>query len=141
MVAWTKLPDFEDERRFGPWIYGIARNLCLNAIRKRGELLTHDGVLKPGGVGATALSELRIEERRSLLQAAALAVLDDREQEVIHLRYVEGLPLDQIDSMLSLQGSGTRAVLQRVKRKLRKELETRLEGLGHGRSFVHVSES
>lgn len=137
LTAWERFDGFHGGARFGTWIYGIARNHCLNALRKRGDHLTHDGVLDPGDEQATsAWAALRSRERSALLREAAAAVLSEQEQEVVHLRYVEETPLDRIDAILGLRGSGARGVLQRVKRKLGKDLRARLEAMGHGESFV-----
>ena len=61
-------------------------------------------------------------------------------QEAVALRYVEHLPVDEITSLLGLTDkSGARGVLQRCKRKLKRELSRRLAELGHGTSFVRGS--
>ena len=137
LTAYRKLPEFRGSSQFGTWIYGIARNLCLNAIRKRGELLAEDGVLEAEDDALDVLGELRRTERAELLRQAAMAVLDEQEQEAVHLRYVEGLPQAQISEILNLSGSGARGLLQRCRRKLGKELRSRLAQMGHGTSFIH----
>ncbi len=134
-VAWRKLPEFQAGVRFGPWIYGIARNLCRNARRKASEALTEDGVVEPESEAAGALRLLRRQERTALVARAA-ATLTAQEQEAVHLRYVEEVPLAEIDALLGLSGSGARGVLQRVKRKLSREVAAELERLGHGRSLL-----
>ncbi len=138
LVAYRRLPEFHGGARFGTWIYGIARNLCLNAVRKKSDLLTEDGVIEAGDPRDGVWRALRREERAALIREAASA-LDSEEQEAVHLRYVEGLPLPRIDAILGLTGSGARAVLQRSKRKLRAEVIRRLEEMGHGRSFLDSS--
>jgi len=137
--AWQQLPNFDGRVAFKYWIFGIARNLCRNARRKHGELLTEDGVLKGDGVAASALSGMRANERSQLLQEASLAALDELEQETVHLRYVEGMSYQQITELLELPGSGSRAVLQRCRRKLGVELRARLAALGHGESLFDES--
>jgi RNA polymerase sigma-70 factor (ECF subfamily) len=140
LTAWTTLSTFRGESTLGTWLYSIARHQCFNAMRKRHELLTHDGVIEGGSLEATALAALRKHERDELLREAAAEVLDPTEQEAIHLRYVEHLPQDEITRLLDLQsGSGARGLLQRCRRKLGRELLRRLEALGHGLSFVRES--
>lgn len=139
LVAYRRLPEFHGGARFGTWIYGIARNLCLNAVRKKADLLTEDGVLEAEAPEGGVWRGLRRMERAELLRAAMEASLDATEQEAAHLRYVEHLPLERIDSILGLKGSGARAVLQRCRRKLRAEVRARLEAAGHGQSFLDSS--
>ena len=137
--AYQKLSGFRGESRFSTWLVAIARYECLNARRKRGELLVEDGVLEVTDPERSALASLRSQERDDLLREAAAAVLDPAEQEAIHLRYTEHLPLEQINAVLGLPPDGARVALQRCKRKLRAELRRRLEVLGHGSSFVRES--
>ena len=137
--AWAKLPEFDHRVRFQYWIYGIARNLCRNARRKRGELLTEDGVLETSDPVTSVLASLRAEERTRVLQDAAAAVLDEMEQDAVYMRYVEGMSQDQITEVLGLTGSGARGLLQRCRRKLKKGLWAQLESLGHGKSLFDKS--
>lgn len=136
-TAWRKLPEFDGRARFGPWIFGIARLRARNLHRKKGELLTEDGLLDPTGAAVDALRGLQRQERAALLAEAARG-LNAVEQEVVHTRYVEDLPLARIDEILGLSGSGARGVLQRCKRKLKQALEERLLALDHGSSFFRT---
>lgn len=138
-VAWTKLPELQAERRFRPWIFGIARNLARNARRKRTEWLTDDGVLTPTCAEHSVLRTLQRAEREAVL-ARALASLDPSDAEVVHLRYVEGMAVRDIDGLLGLTGSGARGVLQRTKRTLRARILDALHALGHGPSLLHSEE-
>jgi RNA polymerase sigma-70 factor (ECF subfamily) len=140
LKAYRKLPSFRGEARFSTWLVAIARYECLNARRKHGDELTEDGIVDSTDSAASVLSSLRRQEREHLLMEAASAVLDAEEQQAVWLRYGEALPLDQIDALLKPDGaSGTRGILQRCKRKLRRELYRRLEELGHGSSLFRES--
>ena len=137
LTAYRSLPGYRGDSTFSTWLYGIARNLCLNSIRRRGELLSADGVIEVGDPGRSALSELRLHEREALLTAASQAVLDPLEQEAVYLRYVEGMPQDRITEVLGIEDkSGARGILQRCRRKLQREIRARLALLGHGSSFI-----
>ena len=136
LAAYEKLPGYAGEARFSTWIHGIARNLCFNAVRKKGELLTTDGVLEQEDPALGALAQLRAQEREALLREAS-AALTPVEQEAIYLRYVEGIPQDQITAILDLPGTGARGLLQRCRRHLQRDLRVRLTALGHGPSFFH----
>lgn len=135
-IAWQGLPTFHGGARFGPWIFGIAHNVCRNASRRREDLLTSDGLLEPDAPCGSVLRSLERRQRHALLTEAA-TVLDPLEQEAVQLRYVEELSIAQIDQILGLTGSGARGLLQRCRRKLRRALLARLEALGHGTSLLH----
>ena len=138
LTAYRKIPDFDGNARFGTWIYGIARNLCMNAIRKHEELLTTDGVIEAEDGVLDAIGKLRQVERTEWVLTAAKRVLSSEEQEAVYLRYVEGMPQDAITEMLGLEGSGARGLLQRCRRKLGRELRDQLEQMGHGTSFIRT---
>ncbi|MFT7518268.1 MAG: RNA polymerase sigma-70 factor (ECF subfamily) [Kiritimatiellia bacterium] len=138
--AYQKLPTFRGDSRFSTWLLSITRYECLNALRKRRDLLTEDGVVEATDGSKSALAHLRTTEREQLLRDAAATVLDPLEQEAVYLRYTEHVPLDQIERMLNLDSaSGARGVLQRCKRKLKREVYRRLVDLGHGSSFLRGS--
>jgi len=137
LTAYRSLHKYRGDSSFPTWLYGIARNLCLNAIRRRGELLSEDGLIEVNDPGRGALSQLRQHEREALLTAASQAVLEPLEQEAVYLRYVEGMPQDNITEVLGIEDkSGARGVLQRCRRKLQREIRARLALLGHGSSFI-----
>jgi RNA polymerase sigma-70 factor, ECF subfamily len=137
LTAYKKLPEFEGNARFGTWIFSIARNLCLNAVRRRADLLTEDGVLDAEDPSIDVVARLGIEERSLWLQRAASIALNPIEQEAVYLRYVEGMPQDAITEALGLGGTGARGLLQRCRRKLQRELQTQLTEMGRGVSFLH----
>jgi RNA polymerase sigma-70 factor (ECF subfamily) len=134
-VAWTKLHELDEERRFEPWIFGIARNLARNARRKRTELLGEDGVMEPTSPEAGVLRSLQRVERAQVV-TEAVNTLAPADAEVVHLRYVDGLAIKAIDEVLGLSGSGARAVLQRCRRALRQAILDGLAARGHGESLL-----
>ena len=138
-IAYRKLPEWEGRSAFGTWLCGIAKHLALNAIRRRTEFLSEDGVLDAEEIRGSALKEMSKREREHFMTSAADAVLEPLEQEVVYLRYVENLPLDQITEILDIPGSGARNVLQTCMRKLRPEIKRRLATLGHGTSFIRTA--
>ena len=136
LVAWKKLGEFRGDSAFSTWLYSIARYLCFNAMRKKTDVLVEDGVFEAADPASSALRGLRRMERERLLSEVASAVLDPLEQEAVYLRYVEKIPQDRITELLDLDSrSGARGLLQRCRRKLRRELLRRLHDMGHGSSF------
>lgn len=136
LIAWERLGELQDERAFGSWLFSIARHLSWNRVRRKGELLTDDGVLEAGDPALDALSQMAKTEREEVLMAAARRVLDPVEQEAVYLRYVEGLSQEEITVILRLESAtGGRGLLQRCRRKLERELRQELARLGHRSTF------
>jgi RNA polymerase sigma-70 factor (ECF subfamily) len=136
LTAWERLPELQDETAFRAWLFSIARHLCWNRVRKKGEMLTEDGVLEVGDPALDVLSELAAAEREEVLMGAARRALDPQEQEAVYLRYVEGLSQEEITVVLQLDtATGGRGLLQRCRRKLEREIRAELERLGHRSTF------
>jgi len=139
LTAYRKLPDFRGDSAFGTWLYGIAKMLCLNAIRRRREVLSEDGVFDTGDPSPSVLSRMRKAEREELVRQASLT-LSQLEQEAVYLRYVEDVPQERITELLGItQRSGARGVLQGCRRTLARELHRLLAEMGHGTSFIRSS--
>jgi len=139
LTGYRKLHTFRCEGRLSTWLYGIGKGVSLNAVRRRSEVLSEDGVLEVTDAGLGVLSRLRREEREAVFQEV-VKDLDKVEQEAIWLRYVEELPRDRISELLGLKDSGSvRALLQRCRRHLRRDLRAKLVELGHGSSFFRVT--
>lgn len=139
LTAWRRLDSYEGNGSFHGWLHGVARNLCLHANARPGELL-EDEVFEPTDPSRSALSELRSHERRALVQEACRAALDPVEQEAVVMRYELGLPVEEITAALHLRdASGARGLLQTCRRKLQRELARRLEALGARRSVLQDS--
>ncbi len=138
VTAWRRLGEWRGDGAFFTWLYGIARFTCMNALRRRRELLADDGVVDDVERGPGAFTQLRRHERDLLLQAA-VAVLSEIEREVLYLFYTEGLGLAAITTFLDLPGSGARAVLIRARRKLEAELVRRGREVGVDSSYFLVT--
>jgi RNA polymerase sigma-70 factor (ECF subfamily) len=97
--------DFNHEARFTTWVYTIARNLCIDLLRKQA-LRNHPSLDDARGDGAT-LGEQTADPQASVERGAstaeirerlmkALAELPDEQREVFLLREVSSLPFKEI---------------------------------------------
>ncbi len=140
LIACERIGEFRGDSGLYTWMHGIARHLCLRARDRKRELLGEEGLLDPEAPAASVIAALRVHERDTLLDESVRAALDPTEQEAVYMRYTLGMGYDEITGLLGLtESSGARGVLQRCKRKLRRELERRLVELGHGSSLVFGS--
>ncbi|MCB9698802.1 MAG: RNA polymerase sigma factor [Alphaproteobacteria bacterium] len=143
LVAWRKLPEFRRDSSLSTWIFGIARGLAWNKVRRVEDRLFEDGLADDVDPGQDVLRSLSSAERKHVMRSAAAAVLDAHEQEVVFLRYVENLGRPEIAEELELAGGAdeVRTILQRCTRKLKPELTRRIQELGRGVSFVRSTDS
>jgi RNA polymerase sigma-70 factor (ECF subfamily) len=119
LQAYERLGQFEGRSAFTSWLFVIARNRCLNEIRRDHwqddedlELVADERVRFDD-----ALDEALRGER---LLGLVNQVLDAEERKAVWLRYAERMPVDAITAVMGLDShSGARGLLQRARRKLR----------------------
>jgi RNA polymerase sigma-70 factor (ECF subfamily) len=128
LKAFQRLDSFRGQARFTTWLYSIARNHCMDALRAR--------AIRPNESPDAAMDEiadtraedfsLRLERRESdaLVRQLIRESLDETETSVMTLHYVEELPLDAITRLMGLTNqSGSKAYIVSAKRKLTRALE------------------
>lgn len=110
--------DSFDPRRGDPasWLIGIARRCIADAALSR--LPSVDEVpeqIAPGELEEDALARLDL--------ARALATLDDRQRELVALRYGADLTAKQIGELLELKTNAVEVALHRALQALRSQME------------------
>jgi RNA polymerase sigma-70 factor (ECF subfamily) len=122
--AYKNLAYFKGQSKFSTWLFSIARNHCLNAVRSRSgnPVMESDETVIDRMPDLKSDSPLNTAERNQLTQIARELVneeLDETEKQVFTLHFAEELPLDLITRMLNLSNaSGAKAYLVSARRKL-----------------------
>ncbi|MEZ4386997.1 MAG: sigma-70 family RNA polymerase sigma factor [Candidatus Krumholzibacteriia bacterium] len=124
LTAYQKLASYRSDAPFAGWLWAVARNRCLNELRR--PRLLSDEAAGLADLASDALApdeELieRLDEER--LVTLIRETLDPLEQQALRLRCFERMPVDAITAALGItETTGARAVLQRSRRKLRAAL-------------------
>ena len=139
--AYFSLSAFQGESKFSTWLFMIARNHCLNAIRAE----KHSAMAMRTESDDEALQEIADQSQSALdllekdsdakavrdLLARALA---ETERNVFTLHYGEDLSLDAITRLLDLSNaSGAKAYIVSARRKLTRLVQRKQAGLQEGR--------
>jgi RNA polymerase sigma factor (sigma-70 family) len=103
------------------WLLGIARNCLADAVRNRLDLAEPVEHADPADFAGESLERLYL--------AQALATLDERERELVALRYGADLTAKQIGLALGLKTNAVEVALHRTLGKLRVLLEPERDGL------------
>lgn len=108
--------------KFRAWIYQIARNRCLDALRRRARRPSDKTLLTDVHLESVLTGNLtrlvRKEQRARLLQL--LATLSADQREVLSLRYTEGLSRGEIAEVLEISESVVKSRLFEGLEKLRR---------------------
>lgn len=115
LKAWKSLPSFSQKGgSFQAYIFKIARNLIIDASRKKKELPL---------VGIEIESNEHLEEKLEKQETAgkikrALAKLKEDERQIIILRYFEDLSTREVAKAAGLKEGNLRVRLHRILKKL-----------------------
>ena len=125
LKAFRGLNRFDPERPFKAWLYTIATNTGLNAIRgqqRRGVQVALDPerVVHDSAVSADTPAGEQLE--------AALATLAPRALQLITLHYHEGFSLQEAGAVLGMSEGAAKAALCRARQALRREMTTGEDG-------------
>ncbi len=119
-LRFLKNTDYADLGKPLAMLYTIAKNLCIDEIRKRqreSDFLKGQAV-REDGAGESEIK--RLINRLSVEQA--LSTLSEQEQEMILLRYVNEVPVAELGRLYGM----SRFALYRKTREILRKLERRL---------------
>jgi RNA polymerase sigma-70 factor (ECF subfamily) len=126
--AYEHLRDFDPTYRFYTWIYRIARNRCLNVLRRRrvwGLVTLSDPASAPS-LPAPERSDRPAEDEelaRALVDCRGTLPVDQRE--VFDLRHADGLSYREIAAAVGAPQGTVMSRLARAREKMRACLESK----------------
>ena len=124
--AYQHLGRYDDSKPFDLWVLAIARNLCLDLLRRRSRVHTQDvdelQEALPSGERSQEEGVIAAEEYRSLESALATLGTDDRE--VLALYYVQKRTTKEIAQVMGVAPGTIMARLFRAREKLRRQMKT-----------------
>jgi len=130
--VYERLHTFRQEATFQPWLYRVATNWCLNALKKRRppHLSLETGASTDGEEASLEIPDEAADPARAVettaLQAEvrrAMATLPPKYRMVVVLRHAEGLSYEEIAATLQLPLGTVKTHLFRAKDLLRKRLQ------------------
>jgi RNA polymerase sigma factor (sigma-70 family) len=114
---WRSYPNFKGESKVSTWMYRIALNTAIAALRKKSPELEYAEIL-PDFAEENRNEEMEHRQERFF---AALRQLDDGEKALITL-YLEDLSYRQIAEITGITESNVGVKLNRIKNKIQKLL-------------------
>ena len=129
LQALTHLESFRRSSRFYTWLYRIAYNCAVGALRRRGRTTSVDRIVEEIGecfespVEAPDAKSKREDDVQALREA--LAKLPEEYRAPIVLREIEGANYERIAEVLEIPIGTVRSRLHRARSALREALERR----------------
>lgn len=131
--AYQNLSSFQGQSKFTTWLFVIARNHCLNAVRANTREATAQAVddgeeilLEIPDAAPTPYSAAERQSQAKQVRELLNEALDETEKAVFSLHYADEMPLDAITRLLGLENaSGAKAYIVSAKRKLARLVQQR----------------
>ena len=117
-----------DEKAWRAWVFTTARRRAVDAGRKRSRTIAHDGSWQPWaafGADARDPADLMVERLDTDAALALVARLSPLQAEVVMLRVVGGLPVEEVARVVGRSPGAVRVAHHRGLVRLRELLEKR----------------
>ena len=122
LVAWRRLPEYDQTRPFGPWLRGIAARLVMAHARKakRDVLFCDENVLEYLDRQVQHISQQSGDTWDEKIAALheCLAALPEEQRQAIRVRYFDGQAADRAASLLNITLEAIKKRLQRARAQL-----------------------
>ncbi|MFL5320408.1 MAG: RNA polymerase sigma factor [Myxococcaceae bacterium] len=120
--AYQNLGKYDESRPFDLWVLAIARNLCLDVLRRRQKHSPDpiDDLKDTLPSGETGAEERAIQQQERMSLEAAVSTLPPEDREVLALYYVQKRTTKEIASVMGVAPGTIMARLFRAREKLRK---------------------
>jgi RNA polymerase sigma-70 factor (ECF subfamily) len=126
LSAYQNIQSFDTAQRFSPWVYRIAHNAFVNALKKRSRgplIIDFDTLISHPTYEDPAPLQREHEEMRSMIEKG-LGTLDPKYREVLILYYLEEIPYKEIADILEVPTGTVGVRLKRGKEALKKIYES-----------------
>jgi len=139
VIAYERMDDFDENRDFGAWVRGIARNLVINERRKdaRRKRILSDNLTEVL-LSSSSVPENEPEEKGDRAQAKVAALREclklvpEKSRALIQAKYEAEQSAPDIAAKLNMTSAAVRKSLERVRTALRKCMEERLQNVNVG---------
>ena len=126
LVVWTKAATFNGASRVSTWIFAIAYNKALKALKREGRW--HQGVLPPDFVEFADTPESELIERQSRLAVKRLVgQLSAEQRAVVELTYYHGCGYKEIAEITGSPVNTVKTRMFHARRRLKASLTVSVE--------------
>ncbi len=124
------LPQFKGDSKFTTWLFKVVYNLALTKIRKKSLVsgsTDEDHFVEPAGEQVfDTIAKMKEKEQKKHL-SEAIATLEEIDQVLVSLYYMDDQSVDEIAEITALSHSNVKVKLFRARKKLHDELQKNLK--------------
>jgi RNA polymerase sigma-70 factor (ECF subfamily) len=125
----SKAATFQPNAELKPWLYMVARNVCLQDLRRKREVAWSDSVAARNPLAAVDSNPTPASRAAAAdLSERAVQVLDqlsEEERTVVLLKFVEGLTRKEIAAAMETPEATVKSRLHRAMKILRDKIDSR----------------
>lgn len=126
--AWEALPGYEiGAYPFKSWLYRIAHNLVVDHHRRQRPTTVDDEVLNYMAAPTTPVEQVLVDMQNAEYLLEAIQSLDEEEQQVVILRFVEGLSHQEVAETIGKSAGASRIIQYRAIQRLQVFLTDRMK--------------
>lgn len=109
LKLWQALPDYDERASPGTWLFTIARNTCLSALRRNSyrKVLQLDAISEPAGRTPAVITDIEL--------ARSIDRLPEIQRTVITLFYLQEKSIDDVAGMLGMPQGTVKSHLHRAR--------------------------
>lgn len=124
--AWEALPTYEVRKYpFKSWLYRIAHNLIIDHRRKQRPVTVEDEVLQAVASPLHLPEDIVVRFQHNEALTRAVRRLDEEEQQVVILRFVEGLSHREVAEIIGKSEEASRVIQYRAIQRLQRYMTDR----------------
>jgi len=126
LIAYENIKNFKQEAKFSTWVYRIAYNLCVNFIKRKGEIFSLEDEditnVEIEDKTSSIWEEIEKDERVKMI-SEGLKRIKDSDRLIIELKDIKGLTYEEISIILSIPMGTVKSKLYRARENLKKVVE------------------
>ncbi len=119
--AYSHLQAGDAELRIKPWLYTVARNVCIDRIRRTSRITPMEIDAERMDLLAPSAAEAAEERDRLRMLVSDMSELSERQRSALILRELSGVSLVEIGEILATTPDRAKALISEGRRKLRKD--------------------